>query len=166
MKVRPWLLLALVVLGMVSCGIASAACGFDANLFDTNGQPVPWKSGDVGAAPSSCAAVQASLNGETGFTCTAPGPGGAQYGGLVTGDGITYSWYGNSAGSSCPPPTEVQPPEDPASAPGGTTAQDYARIGVDAPTILLVWSWGFGAVFFFWTLGLAIGAGKGVIRKV
>ena len=45
------------------------------------------------------------------------------------------------------------------------TAADYALLGIDAPTILLVWSWGFGSVILMWSLGWTIGAVVDAIRK-
>lgn len=45
------------------------------------------------------------------------------------------------------------------------TAQDYALLGIDAETILLVWSWGFGSVIFMWFLGYCIGVAVDLIRK-
>jgi hypothetical protein len=46
------------------------------------------------------------------------------------------------------------------------TAADYALLGIDAPTVLLVWSWGFGSVLFMWSLGYALGVAVDVIRKL
>lgn len=45
------------------------------------------------------------------------------------------------------------------------TEQDYALLGIDAATILYVWSWGFGSVIFAWFLGYVIGAAVDAIRK-
>lgn len=46
------------------------------------------------------------------------------------------------------------------------TAADYALLGIDAPTLLLVWSWGFGSVLLMWSLGYALGVAVDVIRKL
>jgi hypothetical protein len=45
------------------------------------------------------------------------------------------------------------------------TPEDFALLGIDAPTILLVWSWGFGSVILMWSLGYAVGAVIDLIRK-
>lgn len=46
------------------------------------------------------------------------------------------------------------------------TAADFALLGIDAEQILLVWSWGFGSIIFFWSLGFGVGVALDVIRKV
>lgn len=45
------------------------------------------------------------------------------------------------------------------------TAQDYAAMGIDPPTILAVWTWGFGTVIFCWYLGYVAGVALTAIRK-
>lgn len=44
------------------------------------------------------------------------------------------------------------------------TAADYALLGIDAATILYVWSWGFGSVIFFWSIGYVIGVARAVVK--
>lgn len=44
------------------------------------------------------------------------------------------------------------------------TAADLAVLGIDAPTVLYVWSWGFGVILFFWSIGFAAGAAIRAIR--
>jgi len=46
------------------------------------------------------------------------------------------------------------------------TETDLALLGIDAVTILYVWSWGFGSVVFGWFLGFGIGVARDVIREV
>lgn len=46
------------------------------------------------------------------------------------------------------------------------TPEDYALLGIDAATILYVWSWGFGSVVFMWYLGYAVGVAKEMISKL
>ena len=41
-----------------------------------------------------------------------------------------------------------------------------AAMGIDAATVLLVWSWGFGTVILFWSFGFAVGVARSMIRKV
>lgn len=48
----------------------------------------------------------------------------------------------------------------------GFTAADYALMGIDAATILKVWSWGFGTVIFTWYLGFVGGVAKTAINKM
>ncbi len=45
------------------------------------------------------------------------------------------------------------------------TEADYALLGIDAATILVVWSWGFGSVILMWFFGYCVGAAKTIIRK-
>jgi len=45
------------------------------------------------------------------------------------------------------------------------TAADYAVMGIDAPTVLAVWTWGFGTVIFSWYLGYVAGVALTAIRK-
>jgi len=44
------------------------------------------------------------------------------------------------------------------------TPAELALLGIDAQTILEVWSWGFGSVVFMWSLGYAVGCAVRVIR--
>ena len=44
--------------------------------------------------------------------------------------------------------------------------QDLALLGIDAATILYVWSWGFGSVLLSWSLGYAVGVAVDTIRKL
>lgn len=44
------------------------------------------------------------------------------------------------------------------------TPADFAVMGIDAPTVLYVWSWGFGVILFFWSIGFAAGAAIRAIR--
>lgn len=46
------------------------------------------------------------------------------------------------------------------------TPQDFALLGIEAETILYVWSWGFGSVVLGWYLGYAIGVASTAIRKL
>lgn len=46
------------------------------------------------------------------------------------------------------------------------TAADYALLGIDAATILYVWTWGFGSVLLMWFFGFTIGVATTTIRKV
>jgi hypothetical protein len=46
------------------------------------------------------------------------------------------------------------------------TASDFAIIGIDASTILYVYSWGMGSVLAMWQLGYAVGAAVTAIRKL
>lgn len=46
------------------------------------------------------------------------------------------------------------------------TAAELAAIGITTDQILLVFTWGFGAVVFFWFLGACIGAAKTAIKKL
>lgn len=46
------------------------------------------------------------------------------------------------------------------------SAADLAIMGIDAPTILYVYTWGMGAVLSIWALGFAVGAGLTLIRKI
>jgi len=46
------------------------------------------------------------------------------------------------------------------------TPADYALMGIDAVTILKVWSWGFGTVIFTWYLGFVGGIAKTAINKM
>ncbi|MEZ0233105.1 MAG: hypothetical protein ACAH12_09720 [Methylophilaceae bacterium] len=46
------------------------------------------------------------------------------------------------------------------------TEADFALLGIDAPTILYVWSWGFGSVVFSWFMGFPIGAAISTIKKL
>lgn len=46
------------------------------------------------------------------------------------------------------------------------TPQELALLGIDAPTILYVWSWGFGSVISMWALGYGVGGAVQVIRKL
>lgn len=46
------------------------------------------------------------------------------------------------------------------------TQQDLALLGIDAVTILYVWSWGFGSVVFGWFLGFSVGVAVDVIKKL
>jgi hypothetical protein len=43
---------------------------------------------------------------------------------------------------------------------------DYALIGIDAVSILEVFSWGFGVVLLFWSIGFSLGVALDLIRKV
>jgi hypothetical protein len=43
------------------------------------------------------------------------------------------------------------------------TAADYALLGIDAASILYVWSWGFGSVVLFHFFGYCIGVAKKTI---
>lgn len=45
------------------------------------------------------------------------------------------------------------------------TPQDFALLGIDAETILYVWTWGFGTVIFAWSLGYVIGVIIDAIKK-
>lgn len=46
------------------------------------------------------------------------------------------------------------------------TEQDFALLGIDAATILQVYTWGFSAVLAAWALGYAVGVAVDVIRKL
>jgi hypothetical protein len=46
------------------------------------------------------------------------------------------------------------------------TPADFALLGIDSATILEVWSWGFGSVVFFWSLGYGVGCAVRAIRAV
>jgi len=48
----------------------------------------------------------------------------------------------------------------------GISVSDLAILGIDAASILYVFSWGFGAVVMFSFLGYCIGAAKLAIRKL
>jgi hypothetical protein len=56
----------------------------------------------------------------------------------------------------CPPESQTWLSVDEAFTPGA--------LGVDSSTVLEVFSFGFGAVVFFWFLGYGIGAALKVIR--
>lgn len=43
---------------------------------------------------------------------------------------------------------------------------DLGALGIDAKTVLYVWSWGFASVFTFYLIGLGIGWALGLIRRV
>lgn len=49
-------------------------------------------------------------------------------------------------------------------------AQDYALMvqsyNITSQELASVFGWGFGVVVFFWSLGLAIGVAKSVIKRV
>lgn len=46
------------------------------------------------------------------------------------------------------------------------TPAEFALIGIDASTIAFVWSWGFGAVIFSWSIGFCLGVALKVIRSI
>lgn len=46
------------------------------------------------------------------------------------------------------------------------TEADYALLGIDAASILYVYSWGFGSVIFFHFLGYCVGAAKKLVDMV
>ncbi|WP_148257980.1 hypothetical protein [Ralstonia solanacearum] len=46
------------------------------------------------------------------------------------------------------------------------TAEQFAVIGIDGPTIFQWWSWGFGVVTGCWWLGFVVGIVVQAIRKV
>lgn len=46
------------------------------------------------------------------------------------------------------------------------TEADFSLLGIDAPTILYVWSWGFGTIVFGWFLGYCVGVAVAAIRKL
>ena len=46
------------------------------------------------------------------------------------------------------------------------TPADYALMGIDAETILLCWSWGFGTVILMWSMGFGLGAALQLIRQL
>lgn len=46
------------------------------------------------------------------------------------------------------------------------TPEEFALLGIDPETILLVWSWGFGTVVLMWSFGFALGAALKVIREL
>jgi len=46
------------------------------------------------------------------------------------------------------------------------TEADLALLGIDAPTILLVWSWGFGSIVFSWFMAFPIAAAINAIKKL
>lgn len=46
------------------------------------------------------------------------------------------------------------------------TPAELAVIGIDAPTILYVYSWGMGAVLTMWQLGYAVGAAITAIKHI
>lgn len=46
------------------------------------------------------------------------------------------------------------------------TAAELAAIGITPEQIFYVFTWGFGAVIFFFFLGSVIGAAKTVIKKI
>lgn len=46
------------------------------------------------------------------------------------------------------------------------TPADFALIGIDAPTIFYVYTWGMGSVFMMWSLGFAVNAAIKMIRKL
>ncbi|WP_158592178.1 hypothetical protein [Noviherbaspirillum sedimenti] len=46
------------------------------------------------------------------------------------------------------------------------TEQDMALLGIDAASVLLVYSWGFGAVLSAWATGYGLGAAIDLIRKL
>ncbi|WP_295003796.1 hypothetical protein [uncultured Dechloromonas sp.] len=46
------------------------------------------------------------------------------------------------------------------------TPADYALLGIDAQSILYVWSWGFGSVVSFHFLGYCVGVAKQAIRQM
>lgn len=45
------------------------------------------------------------------------------------------------------------------------TAEQFAVIGIDGPTIFQWWSWGFGVVTGCWWLGLALGVIVQAVKK-
>ena len=45
------------------------------------------------------------------------------------------------------------------------TAAEFALIGIDPATILECFSWGFGVVIFFWSMGFGLGVALDVIRR-
>ncbi|ATG21788.1 hypothetical protein CO705_17815 [Ralstonia pickettii] len=45
------------------------------------------------------------------------------------------------------------------------TAEQFAVIGIDGPTIFQWWSWGFGVVTGCWWVGLGVGVIVQAIRK-
>ncbi|NJD23897.1 MAG: hypothetical protein FIB06_00665 [Betaproteobacteria bacterium] len=53
----------------------------------------------------------------------------------------------------------------PAHAQETPTAADLAVMGIDAATVLAVWSWGFGTVIFCWYLGFVAGLALKAIRQ-
>lgn len=46
------------------------------------------------------------------------------------------------------------------------TPEELAILGIDAPTILYVYSWGFGSVILMWSLGFAVGSAITLIKKI
>lgn len=46
------------------------------------------------------------------------------------------------------------------------SAEELALLGIDAATILYVWSWGFGSVVSMWFFGYVIGVASAAIRKL
>lgn len=46
------------------------------------------------------------------------------------------------------------------------TPEELALLGIDAASVLLVWSWGFGSVVFFHYLGFVLGVAVTAIRKL
>jgi len=46
------------------------------------------------------------------------------------------------------------------------TAEDLALLGITAPTILMVLSWGFGVILFGWSLGYGASVALTIIKKI
>lgn len=97
--------------------------------------------------------------------CGVPAPGevfswtgSGEYWAPVTINGQQYGELRDTTGSPLPVGTF----EYTATAGGGQSPYP----GFTAPEIAQVFSWGFGAVVFFWFLGQCIGAALGVIRRV
>lgn len=65
----------------------------------------------------------------------------------------------------CTVDTSPCPPESIASVPL-TDAFDPVALGITPDSVLSVFSWGLGAVLFFFALGVAVGAARGVIRRL
>jgi hypothetical protein len=46
------------------------------------------------------------------------------------------------------------------------TAADWALLGIDSPTILSVWLWGFASVMGMWFFGYVVGVARSMIRQI
>lgn len=49
---------------------------------------------------------------------------------------------------------------------GAQVSQGLELVGVNAPDILYVFSWAFGVVILFWSLGWAVGVGVSMLKKL
>lgn len=61
--------------------------------------------------------------------------------------------------------TELDPVNCTGTNSGWIDYYSFDPLGITAPDVLYVFSWGFGAVLFFWSIGYAAGVAIEAIRK-